>query len=143
MDKMTIFWLVFAVALGVLEACTVQMVSIWFAIGGVAACITSLFTDNIVIQVVVFVVVSAIALAATRPLVKKIKIRKSEATNADRYIGKHATVLQAIDNDKPQGMVKVDNERWTARSEDGQPIPEGAGVTVIAIEGVKLIVTKN
>lgn len=141
MDKMTIIWLVFAVVMGILEACTVQLVSIWFAVGGVAACITSLFTDNIIIQVIVFVVVTAIALAATRPLAKKMKNRVSEPTNADRFIGKHAIVIQAIDNELPQGMVKVDNEKWTARSADGQPIPEGAGVTVTAIEGVKLIVS--
>lgn len=141
MDKMTIFWLIFAVVMGILEACTVQLVSIWFAVGGVAACITSLFTDSIIIQVVVFVAVSAIALAATRPLVKKMKNRRSEPTNADRYIGKQAIVIQAIDNDKAQGMVKVDNEKWTARSADGQTLSEGASVTVTAIEGVKLIVT--
>lgn len=140
MDKITIFWLIFAVVMGLLEACTVQLVSIWFAIGGVAACITSLFTDSIIIQVIVFVAVSAIALAITRPVVRKIKSRGSEPTNADRFIGKTAIVLQAIDNDKAQGMVRVDNEKWTARSADGQPIPEGASVTVTAIEGVKLIV---
>lgn len=143
MDKMTIIWLVFAILMGVLEACTVQLVSIWFAIGGVAACVTSLFTDSILIQVIVFVAVSAIALAVTRPLAKKIKNRGSEPTNADRFIGRTAVVLQAIDNDLPQGMVKVDNEKWTARSADGQPIPEGASVTVTAIEGVKLIVSPN
>lgn len=143
MSTMTIFWLIFAVVMGILEACTAQLVSIWFAIGGVAACITSLFTDSIIIQVVVFVAVSAIALAVTRPIVKRIKRRDVEPTNADRYIGKRATVLTAIDNDKAQGMVKVDNEKWTARSADGQPIPEGEGVTVTAIEGVKLIVSKQ
>lgn len=143
MDKTTIFWLIFAIVMGVLEACTVQLVSIWFAIGGAAACVTSLFTDSIVIQAIVFVAVSAIALAVTRPLVKKMKSRGTEPTNADRYIGKTAIVLQTIDNDQAKGMVKVDNEKWTARSKDGQPIPEGESVTVTAIEGVKLIVEQQ
>lgn len=143
MSNMTIFWLILAVVMGVLEACTVQLVSVWFAIGGAAACIASLFTDSIVIQVIVFVAVSAIALAATRPLVKKIKQKKTEATNADRFIGKKAVVLTEIDNDKPQGMVKVDNEKWTARSVSGEKIPQGASVTVTAIEGVKLMVEKS
>lgn len=142
MSNLTIFWLILAVVMGVLEACTVQLVSVWFAIGGAAACITSLFTDSIVIQVIVFIAVSAIALAATRPLVKKIKSRGLEATNADRFIGKKAVVLTEIDNDKPQGMVQVDNEKWTARSVSGETIPQGASVTVTAIEGVKLMVEK-
>lgn len=143
MNNMTIIWLVIAVVMGVLEACTVQLVSVWFAIGAAAACITSLFTDSIVIQVIVFVAVSAIALAATRPLVKKMKSRKAEATNADRFIGKRAIVITEIDNDKPQGMVKVDNEKWTARSVSGEKLPQGASVTVTAIEGVKLMVEKT
>ena len=142
MSTMTIIWLVIAVVMGVTEACTVQLVSVWFAIGSAAACITSLFTDQIYIQVIVFVVVTAIALAVTRPLVKKLKRKRPEATNADRYIGKSAVVVEAIDNDHAKGLVKVDNEKWTARSADGQLIEPGDRVVVTAIEGVKLIVSK-
>ena len=142
MSTMTIIWLVIAVVMGVTEACTVQLVSVWFAIGSAAACITSLFTDQIYIQVIVFVVVTAIALAVTRPLVKKLKRKRPEATNADRYIGKSAVVVEAIDNDHAKGLVKVDNEKWTARSADGQLLEPGDRVVVTAIEGVKLIVTK-
>ena len=140
MDNMTIFWLILAIAMAVLEGVTVQLVSIWFAIGSLAACITSLVTDNIIIQVSVFIVATAIALAVTRPLVKKIKSKQAPATNSDRYIGKTAVVISAIDNEKAQGMVKVDNQKWTARSASGEPIEEGSSVKVIAIEGVKLIV---
>jgi len=140
MDSRTLFWLIFAIAMAVLEGVTVQLVSVWFAIGGLAACITSLFTDSIIIEVIVFVVVSAIALAVTRPLVKKIKQRGSQPTNADRFVGKTGVVITAVDNSIPQGMVRVDNEKWTARSVSGEPIEEGAVVTVTAIEGVKLMV---
>ena len=143
MNTMTIIWLVLAVAMAVLEGMTVQMVSIWFCIGSVAACITSLFTDSILIQGAVFVVVSAIALLATRPLVKKLKRRGMEPTNADRYIGKTAVVIEAIDNENAAGLVKVDNQKWTARSADGTLIEAGTTVTVTAIEGVKLMVQKN
>ncbi len=143
MSTATIIWLIIAIAMGVLEACTVQLVSLWFAIGGAAACITSLFTDKLTIQLIVFVVVTAVALVATRPIVKRMKQKRPEATNADRYIGKHAVVLEAIDNDHAKGLAKVDNEKWTARSADGQPIEKGARVIVTAIEGVKLIVKKT
>lgn len=140
MSGMTIFWLVLAVVTAVLEGVTVQLVSIWFTAGGIAACITSAFTDNIIIQVCVFIAVTAIALLATRPIVKKMKQKRSEPTNADRYIGKTAVVVQSIDNDMAEGMVKVDNQKWTARSESGEKIPQGSQVKVVAIEGVKLIV---
>ena len=143
MDTITIIWLVLAVALAVLEAVTVQLVSIWFTIGALAACISSLFTDNIIIEAIVFFVVSAIALAVTRPLVKKLKSRGAEPTNADRYIGKTAVVIEDIDNEKATGLVRVDNQKWTARSVSGETIPKDASVTVAAIEGVKLMVVKN
>ncbi len=143
MSGMTIFWLVLAVVTAVLEGATVQLVSIWFTVGGIAACITSAFTDNIIIQVCVFIAVTAIALLATRPLVKKMKQKRSEPTNADRYIGKTAVVVQSIDNDMAEGMVRVDNQKWTARSESGEKIPQGAQVKVVAIEGVKLIVSSG
>lgn len=142
MNTMTIIWLVLAVVMAVVEGMTVQLVSIWFCIGAVAACITSLFTDSILIQGVVFVVVSAIALLVTRPLVKRLKRRGAEPTNADRYIGKTAVVVERIDNENATGLVKVDNQKWTARSVDGSPIEEGLTVTVAAIEGVKLMVSK-
>ena len=143
MDSRTLFWLIFAIAMAVLEGVTVQLVSVWFAVGGLAACITSLFTDSLIIEVIVFVVVSAIALAVTRPLVKKLKKRGSQPTNADRFVGKTGVVITAVDNSIPQGMVRVDNEKWTARSVSGEPIEEGAGVTVTAIEGVKLMVERK
>ncbi len=143
MSGMTIFWLIFTVVTAVLEGLTVQLVSVWFAIGGLAACITSLFTDSIPIQAVVFVVVTAIALVVTRPLVKKLRKKKAEPTNADRYIGKTAVVVERIDNENATGLVKVDNQKWTARSVDGSPIEEGLTVTVAAIEGVKLIVKQT
>lgn len=142
MDKMTIIWLVIAVVMAAVEASTVQLVSVWFAVGAVAGCITSLFTDSIPIQIIVFVAVTAIALLVTRPMVKRIKVKKAEATNADRYIGKTGIVIEAIDNENAKGLVKVDSSTWTARSEDDQPIEEGALVTVTAIEGVKLIVKR-
>ena len=140
METMTIIWLVLAVVMAVLEAATVQLVSIWFVIGSVAACVTSLFTDNILIQAIVFVAVTGIALIATRPLVKKIKSKKAEPTNSDRYIGMEGVVTSTVDNLAAAGQVRVGGSVWTARSVDDNPIPEGTKITVTAIEGVKLIV---
>ena len=143
MDTMTIIWLVLAVVMAAVEAATVQLVSIWFVIGSVAACVTSLFTDNILIQVIVFVAVTALALIITRPIVKKMRSKAPEPTNSDRYIGKEGVVITTIDNTAARGQVRVGSSAWTARSEDDSVISEGAKVTVTAIEGVKLIVKQN
>ncbi len=137
---MTIIWLVIAVVMAVVEASTVQLVSIWFAVGAVAGVITSLITGSIPIQIVVFVAVSLLALVITRPMVKRIKVKKSEPTNADRMIGKEGVVTKSIDNNDAKGLVSVGGDVWSARSHDGQPIESGTIVTVAAIEGVRLIV---
>lgn len=137
---MTLFWLILAVAMAVVEALTVQLVSIWFAAGAVAACIASLFSENILVQVGVFVAVSAVALLVTRPLVSRMKKHGTEATNADKYIGMSGVTLSEIDNEKAAGQVRVGSSVWSAKSADGFVIPPDTKIKVRDIQGVKLIV---
>ncbi len=137
---MSIFWLVLAVILGVFEAVTAQLVSIWFAVGAVGGCITSLFTDNIWIQVTVAVVLTLITLVITRPLSKRLTQVKKTHTNSDRNIGKTALVVTDIDNLNSVGQVKVGSSVWSAKSSDGSIIKKDSKVVVKAIEGAKLVV---
>lgn len=137
---MSIFWLVLAVILGVFEAVTAQLVSIWFAVGAVGGCITSLFTDNIWIQVTVAVVLTLITLVITRPLSKRLTQVKKTHTNSDRNIGKTALVVTDIDNLNSVGQVKVGSNVWSAKSSDGSIIKKDSKVVVKAIEGAKLVV---
>ncbi len=134
-------WVVLLAAFIIIEAATAQLVTVWFAVGSFAALITSFFTENIIIQVIVFVIVSAITLAITRPLVKKVTKTKKQATNADMYINQEGVVTEEINNLEAKGLVKVKGTVWTARTEtDEFIVPVGTHVTVIKIEGVKLIV---
>lgn len=134
-------WVALLAVFVVIEAATAQLLTIWFAIGSFAALVSSFFTDSIVAQIIVFIIVSAIALAVTRPVVKKITKAKKQPTNADMYIGKQAVVTEDINNLEATGLVKVGGSVWTARSEsEGCTIPAGEHVTVVKIEGVKLIV---
>lgn len=137
---MSIFWLVLAVVMGVLEATTVQLVSIWFAVGAVGGCITSLITDNIWIQITVAVVVTLITLVATRPFAKRVINTKKTHTNSDRNIGKTGVVIMDIDNIESTGQVKVDSSVWSAKSVDDSVIKKDSKVIVKKIEGAKLVV---
>lgn len=140
MDVMQYIWLAVIVLLAILEGATAQLVSIWFVIGGIAALITSIFTDAVWIQLTVFVLVSILSLLITRPLVKKAMNFKKEDTNAGRLVGQKAIVIETIENDQGKGQVNVSGSVWTARSMDQTVIPKGASVLVDAIEGVKLMV---
>lgn len=133
-------WLIALVIFGVVEAATAGLVCIWFAMGAMAALLAALVGTGVVEQVVVFAVVSAVALAATRPLVRRMTAGKAVATNADRVLGAAAKVTETIDNENSAGAVYVDGKTWTARSADGSVIPAGEQVEVESMEGVKLFV---
>lgn len=140
---MLIFWIAMLVILLVVEAVTAQMVTIWFAAGAVAALIAEFLGAQIWVQWIIFVVVSAIALIATRPLVKKMTQTKVMPTNADRCIGQTAVVIEEINNINGKGSVSVNGVVWTARSSDGSVFKKDEMVVVEKIDGVKLIVGKN
>lgn len=131
---------VIAVAI-IVEVLSAQLLSIWFALGGFAALITSCFTDNKAVQLAVFAGVSAVALAAIFPFVRKSLKKAHVSTNADRYIGKMAVVTEEISNIEARGQVKVDNQIWSARSDGEETLAAGTQVKVLRIEGVKLIVS--
>lgn len=137
------FWILLIVALVVIEAVTVQLVTIWFAVGAVGSLIASAFDLDVWLQVLIFVTVSAITLLATRPFVKRFTKTNKEPTNADRFIGQTAVVIEPIDNIHGKGAVTVGGLEWTARTIDGKTAEKDALVTVEKIEGAKLIVKIN
>lgn len=135
-------WIGLAILLGVAEAVTIQLVAVWFAVGALAAVIPAAMDASLTAQFGTFVVVSALALALSRPFVKKLLHTRKERTNADSLIGSIGTVIQEIDNFRSQGRVKLSGLDWAARSEDGEIIPVGEQVLVRRIEGVKVIVER-
>ena len=139
-SEMTALWIAAIVVFGVVEAVTAGLVSIWFVPGAVAGLIAAMAGAGLLIQLVLFLAVSAAALAATRPLVKKLSAGRAVPTNADRVLGRTARVTETIDNDSASGAVYVDGKTWTARSADGAVIPAGEPVEITSMEGVKLIV---
>ena len=141
MEPMAIFWLVAAVFFLIVEAATPALVSIWFALGAFTALIPAFFGAQLWIQIILFLVVSAVALVATRPLAKKYLDKNHVPTNADMVIGMAGIVTEEIDNLGAHGAVSCQGKEWTARSLDGSIIKKDAKIKVHAIEGVKLIVS--
>ena len=140
LSNMSIVWVVLMVVFLVVEAATAGLTCIWFAVGSLAALIAALFDALLWLQIVWFLVISFVTLYFTRPLVKKYVNSRSQPTNADMVIGKEALVTEDIDNVEATGAVSVGGKVWTARSADGGRIKSGAVVSVLRIEGVKLIV---
>ncbi len=133
-------WFIVFVVLLFIELATVNLVSIWFAVGSLLAFITTFITDNILIQILVFVISSTIALILTKPIIKKIKSREIVPTNFDRVLGKRGEVIKKITEDK-YGEVKVLGTVWTAMA--SETLEVGQKVKIKGIDGVKLVVIKE
>ena len=134
-------WFALLVLFIAVETATVNMVSTWFALGSLAALIIALIGGELWLQVLVFLTVSAVALALLRPLAKKYFTPRITRTNVDALVGKTCMCVSAIDNVAGCGQVKVGDVEWTARSTTGEPIPAGEQVKIDRVEGVKVYVT--
>lgn len=138
---MTVVWLVAMIILLIIEGVVPGLVSIWFALGALAALISALLSAPIWLQIVWFLLVSIISLALTRPLAKKYVNAKVQPTNADAVLGRECIVTEDIDNVLGVGAVVVGGKTWTARSADENlKIEKGETVKALRIDGVKLIV---
>ncbi len=133
-------WLYLTIILLVIEMITFNLITIWFASGAVAAMFTSLFTDNVNIQITVFLAVSTLTLMVIRPIVSKYLRVKVIKTNLDSVVGKIGIVTKGIE-DTEHGEVKVLGKYWTAKADT--KIKEGSKVEILAIDGVKLIVMEK
>lgn len=141
MNWASYLWLGLTVLFLVVEASTVMLVSLWFAAGALGALLVSLLGGHLWLQLGVFLAVSAGMLLALRPMVRKYLNPKLTRTNVDSVIGTTGLVTAAIDNVAASGQVKLGAMYWTARSTDGNPIPQGTLVRADRIEGVKVFVT--
>lgn len=140
--------LIFWIFLGALACATEIFVPtfflFWFGLGAFAAAITSLFFD-VVVQIIVFIVVSAVLVIFTRPIALKILQRKDSPRkiSIDSIIGSSAIVIETIDAEKNTGKIKVDGDVWRAITDDGSVIYIDSHVIILKVDGTKLIVRKE
>ena len=139
---MLFFWIAATVAFVALEAATVGLVSVWFAIGSAAALIAAALKTTFWTQLIVFLAVSGVILAVFRPMARRYFAVRTKPTNADRLIGVICPVSENIDNIQGTGAVNAGGKEWTARSLTGEVISVGEYARVASIQGVKLIVEK-
>ena len=135
-----IIWLAALVILLLAEALTLGLTTIWFAGGALIALIAALVGANIWVQLGIFLAVSLLLLIFTRPAALRYMNKSTLKTNVDSLTGEVGVVSERIDNLEATGKVKLNDVFWTARSEDGTVIEEGAVVEISRVEGVKLIV---
>ena len=141
-EYMIWIWLGIFVLSFILEAITQDLVSIWFGLGALVCVCISGFTEWWV-QLIVFVAVSAFALLATRPLVKKILDRNERKTNSDDYVGQKVKTITDVTK-FDGGEVKLNGIVYTAilMEDSDETIEKDIVVEVVAIKGNRLVIKK-
>lgn len=140
----TYLWLVLAVGFLVIELITVGLTSIWMTGGALAAMVVSLLHGPVWLQIIIFFAVTFVLLYFTRPWAVKYLNQKKTATNYETVIGKQVKVIDKVDNTAETGRALYNGMEWTARAYDRNEVFEkDEEATVVAIEGVKLLLAKH
>ncbi|MFA6889885.1 MAG: NfeD family protein [Bacilli bacterium] len=138
---MIILWSVLITATIIIELSTADLVTIWFSIGAIGALIATIFKASELAQFIVFVAVSVVLLLATRPLTKRMMEKGMVRTNADRVIGMTGIITKEVSPNEI-GELKVENVLWRAINYQNQTFIVGEKVSIDAISGTKLVISK-
>ena len=136
---MWIVWLIVVILLVVIEAMTVNLVTIWFIISGIITMFLSFFLNDLISQFAVFVLLGILLMILTKPAIEEMKKNKEEKLNLERIIGMEGVVIKEIKKNVI-GEVKVDGKTWSAIAD--KKITVDSDIVVEEIRGVKLVVSK-
>ena len=138
---MKLVWLAVAIGFAIAEMMTTTVTLIWFSLSAIILVFISGFIESIVIQIVIFGLISTVLLVvATKMFIKKDTNYKYD-TNLQGVLNERGLVKKEI-QPKNTGIVVIRGEEWSAISLSGEVIPKDTYVKIIKIEGVKLIVEK-
>lgn len=137
----TMYWLILFVVLLIIEICTMGLTTIWFAGGALVAFVMGIIGFGMTVQIIVFLIVSVLLLVMTRPIALKYFNKERQKTNAESLIGQQALVLEDVDTLHARGLVEVNGQEWSAKTDDPEGfIKKNMVVVIDGIQGVKLIV---
>ena len=141
MEQFLWIWLLVLAVSIIAEVVTERLIAVFGIPASVVSIVFSLCNIHIVYQIIAFAVIFALGAFLVRYLLNK---RKTESHGGiDAVIGEKCVVCEKIDNFAGQGLVKIKGLVWSARGVGEDDIFEiGESLTVVAVEGVKLICKK-
>lgn len=135
-------WVILAVVFIISEIFLPGFFVFFFGVGAIPAAVVAGLGASFATQVAVFVVSSTIGLLFARKIALRLTQGSPDSIGADRMLGKAGMVTEDLDPDSPKGKVRVDRDVWIAETEDGSALPAGEKVSVVRVEGARLIVKK-
>ena len=136
-----VLWLIAAVLLAIGELATPGMFFLGpVALAAVGAAVSAGIGAGVVLQLIVFVAVSAGSIGLLRPIARRhIHVPALTRTGTAALVGRKALVLQRVDANG--GRVRIGGEEWSARAFfEEQTLEPGARVEVAKIEGATALV---
>lgn len=136
-----LIWLAVMILFLVIEAITVGLATIWFAVGAFIAMIACALGVGPLGQFILFFAISLILLIFTRPIAVKYINPHKIRTNYEDNVDKIVRITERVDNINGTGTAVLNGQDWMARTKQNETILEaGELAKVVAVEGVKLIV---
>lgn len=137
-----LIWLSAAAVLAAAELLSLDLVLIMLAGGAAAAGVAAVFDTPLIVEAIVFAVVSAMLLFIVRPVARRhLKVGRTR-TGVEALSGAPALVLEAVDG--KSGQVKIGGEVWSARAYDTTQVFEpGEQVHVMEISGATALVWRQ
>jgi membrane protein implicated in regulation of membrane protease activity len=137
-------WIIIAIILFIIEAFQPIFIFACFGLGCLASGLFALLGLGLTSQLIVFSIISIIVFFGVRPFYYKYICHPSRSTptNVEALVGKEGVVSERIDPQRNKGRVKVGGEDWRGVSQDQTPIDKDAVISVVKVDGVKLIVKK-
>lgn len=125
----------------IIEIFTPVMFFLNLALGCFITAVVAFYISDWNILVPIFVMSSLIFLVFLRPILIKQRENGPKTGLEEKYIGKIARVSENVTSNS--GVVSIYNERWEARSNTGEEIPEGSDVRIVRNESLVLYVEKE
>ena len=135
-------WGILAIIFVILEIAMTGVLQIWFAIGAICAGIVAWFCPgNVVAQAFTFIVVSGVLTTIfTKVFSEKGDNPLVSSNPVYTILGKTAVVTKEIDTAKGVGQITINGDKWSAKTANGDIVPENTKVIVKEIDGVKAVV---
>jgi membrane protein implicated in regulation of membrane protease activity len=135
-----IFWLVVSALALVIDIATSSFFFAGMTIGGIAAIGVRFIGGKFIVQLVIFVIVSAAAIAFEYSWIR-VRLKKTIPKTLkmeEQYIGRRITLEEDIEE---RGRIKFEGIYWPVEN-IGEPLKTGENAQIVGIKGNKLLISK-
>ena len=135
-----LIWGIVALASLVAEIATRVRVALCIFLAALICVPVSLFAENPALEIALFLLLSCLSLCLRFVFTRPKRMKADEGLDEEKIVGSRCRVTERIDNAAGSGQAKCHGLDFAARALDDDDVFEaGNTVTVVALEGVRLV----